>query len=186
MPLTGVILIFNSVYYLVRVPFDQQIKVYSIIGVFTVILPIFFTLFLLFFKKIKSMTLIDGKDRLLPYIMAAIAYTMNYHLLTKLKFPEIITQYLLGTTLALVIALIINIRWKISIHMIGIGGIVALILILATKFQLDYKYIIGAIMLSGIIGTARLKLDSHLPLQIYSGFIMGFLSIFIVYIPILL
>jgi len=38
------------------------------------------------------------------------------------------------------------------------------------------------ILVSGLIGFARLKLQAHTPAQIYAGFILGFFTIFVLFL----
>ena len=74
----------------------------------------------------------------------------------------------------IIIVVIINLWWKISTHMIGIGGVFGLITALAINLSLNLFFqIIVIALVAGIIGYARLKLNSHKPLEIYAGFLAG-------------
>ena len=84
---------------------------------------------------------------------------------------------MLGATLLSIMSLVVNFYRKISLHMIGIGGFTGLFLGLALNFGINLTIeVTAAIMLAGVIGFARLKSDSHDPAEIYSGFIMGALT----------
>ena len=73
--------------------------------------------------------------------------------------------------------------WKISAHLVGWGGLVGLILILSLRFNTDLMlFLILAILSSGFIGFARLKLEAHNPLQVYSGFLLGFVIMIVVFL----
>ena len=67
--------------------------------------------------------------------------------------------------------------------MVGWGGIVGLVLSLSLRFSTDLMlFLILAILVSGCIGFARLRLNAHNPLQVYAGFLVGFLTVLTVYI----
>ncbi len=82
---------------------------------------------------------------------------------------------MLAVFISVILASLINIRWKISLHMIGIGGLLGLLSALAYLYGLHINWILmTTILLAGIIGTARLYLNEHNPSQVYSGFMMGY------------
>jgi membrane-associated phospholipid phosphatase len=68
----------------------------------------------------------------------------------------------------------VNFRWKISIHMVGIGGITGMLLGLSSLFLLDLRVpIIISILIAGILGSARLRMGAHQPSQVYVGYLVG-------------
>jgi hypothetical protein len=67
--------------------------------------------------------------------------------------------------------------------MIGWGGLTGLILILSLKFNSNLMFfLITSILMSGLIGFARLKLEEHSPAQIYTGYLMGIVVMMAVFI----
>ena len=82
---------------------------------------------------------------------------------------------LLGAAASVVLAILINLKWKVSIHMIGIGGIVGMFFGMSTFLLIDLRMpILIALVVAGIIGTARLSMGAHRPSQLYLGFLVGF------------
>jgi phosphatidylserine synthase len=58
--------------------------------------------------------------------------------------------------------------------MVGLGGLTGTFTVLFYKFQLNISYLIAIlIVISGLTGYARLKLNSHTHAQIYAGFGLG-------------
>lgn len=81
---------------------------------------------------------------------------------------------MVGAISAIGISLIITTRWKISIHMLGIGGVIGAIIGISQRFQFDHSLLLmGLILFAGLIGFARLKTNSHNYRQVYAGFILG-------------
>ena len=86
---------------------------------------------------------------------------------------------MLATLMAIYVALIITFFWKISMHMIGIGGLAGAMMALSFRFGLDLWLLFSVIILaSGLLGVARLQLKAHSPSQVYVGFVLGFLIVF--------
>jgi len=62
------------------------------------------------------------------------------------------------------------------------GGVVGLLLIIASTIPESSIYLISlvAIFLSGLVLSARLKLQAHTTLQVYTGFTLGLVVSFII------
>lgn len=67
--------------------------------------------------------------------------------------------------------------------MIGVGGMLGFVLA-STQMVTGYSllnYAIGAVLLAGLVGSSRLYLNTHTPLQVWFGFILGFVICFLSY-----
>ncbi len=119
----------------------------------------------------------NQNNRNIPLALTFIFYLLTYILFLKVPVYRFMHNYMLGALVAVLIALIINYRWKISIHMIGLGGITAFLFLIAVTRQINVlPWLLVSILASGIAGTARLYLDSHSPAQVYTGYFVGFLT----------
>ena len=88
---------------------------------------------------------------------------------------------MIGALIILFIAHAITLRWKISIHMLGIGGLTGALIGLSQRFQYDHFIMISVVvLLAGFVGYARLKTNSHNFQQVYAGFIIGLIVEWIV------
>lgn len=57
----------------------------------------------------------------------------------------------------------------------GIGGLLGGLSGIAIRLNLDFTaMIIYGLIVSGLLGFARLKLNAHKPFQVYTGFLLGF------------
>ena len=69
------------------------------------------------------------------------------------------------------------VRKKLSAHLTGIGGLVGTLVMLSIKLHTDFLALICVlIVLSGIIGMSRIKLEAHNENEVYLGFLLGFFS----------
>ncbi len=71
---------------------------------------------------------------------------------------------------------------RISLHAIGWGGLTALVSYLSYLHPGLSGLLAATVLLSGLAATARLKLNQHSPWQIYVGFALGFIVIWITFI----
>ncbi len=73
-----------------------------------------------------------------------------------------------------------NFWWKISAHAAGIAGIVAMLIQMTkegpTVGAMTW-WIVGAIVVAGFLGSARIWLGRHTLMQVLAGSAVGFLSV---------
>jgi hypothetical protein len=175
MPLLSVYCLFSSSsYFLFRVHEKAIYVVYAIVFLFTFLLPAVTSLLLFRLGVMDNLESPARENRKIPYLLTAVYYTGAYYLLSKINLPAIIYLSVLGACFIIILTSIINIFWKISAHMIGIGGLVGALLGLSFRYMLDAgPYLVLAILAAGLLGFSRLKLNAHTPAQVYTGFSLG-------------
>lgn len=151
---------------------------YIILGVtflFTFLLPTINALILLKMGRIQSLEMNSNEERIIPYSSTALYFFALFYLFYNAEFPAIFKVVILGAAISILLTFIINFKWKISAHTIGIGGIAGAALGIIYRLQLDFQFAFMAILLfSGIVAYSRLKLKAHTPAQVYTGFVLGF------------
>jgi membrane-associated phospholipid phosphatase len=182
-PLYSLFLIFRlntlSIYI---IPDQAKWLIVGMVTIATIAFP--FLLILLFIRRgiIKSLQMEEREERLYPYLMMTVVYYVMYLLFNSVKIPHMVTNLMLGIALILLTVLIINLWWKISIHTAAIGGMMGAFLAIAARYYLDLQWLIAfLILVAGLVGYARLKLDTHRPSQIYMGFLVGATGMILIY-----
>ncbi|MBK9285331.1 MAG: hypothetical protein IPM51_13600 [Sphingobacteriaceae bacterium] len=155
-------------------PFGLKWRISLIVFIFSFLFPILNIFILYKLKRIPSFTLSEQSERTFPYIMTAAFYFGLFYLLFDLNIWPTVKLFVLGGGLAILLVALINLKYKISAHMVGIGGLLGALIALSylLKFDMTFYYI-GIIFLSGILASARLFLKEHNPPQLYSGFLLG-------------
>ena len=174
-PTYTLLIIFNiNVYFSMIIPQLAKLQILGMVFLITFIFPLFMMILFQRIGIIKSLYMKTKEERTLPYLMTIIFYYLASYLLKQLQISPIFYYFILGATFLIIITLIINFFWKISIHMIGIGGMLGTLMGLSFLWMIDIPFLIILLVLcSGITGYARLKLNAHNPAQIYSGFLLG-------------
>jgi len=131
---------------------------------------------------IDSIFLKNQRDRIIPYMAAGIFFFWMYLVFrNQQEIPQILTAFTFGVFLASSAALIANIYFKISMHAIGCGGMLGiLIVVLNTNPSPPFTLpLMIATLITGVTCTSRLVVSDHTPKDIYLGLILGFLCQFI-------
>ena len=137
------------------------------------------------FMMVKSgaavdMELSDRHERVVPYLIFITSIMVCAFYMYKMMLPFWFISLLLGACIALILALLINFFWKISAHAIGIGGLLGGIMGVARIHLINpYWAFIIVIIIAGLVGTSRIFLKRHTPMQVYAGFCLGFICTFV-------
>lgn len=141
------------------------------------------------FGDVKDMALTRRSDRLVPYIITGACLLGCGLYLTKTGLPNWIGYFYIGAAIATGVCLIVNFKWKISAHGAGIGGLVAL-LMMVNRYGLPsynlWGWVVAAIAIAGLLGAARVWLWRHTPMQTICGMTIGFLGVLLMesfYLP---
>lgn len=122
------------------------------------------------------------KERTLPFVVSAAGYVATLIFFVHIHAPAWLTMFMAGGILALLISLAVTFRWKISIHLTAMGGVVAFILRLVQSDLALFGgegWLAAAVIATGLVGTSRLILYRHTPWQVAAGFLDGFLCVYI-------
>ncbi len=153
---------------------EQKFFLYAITFTATFLFPLLSALLLLRLKIISSLEMKTRQERKIPYLVSSIFYFSESYFLMNADVPVLIKALMFGATLLVVSVLLINLFWKISAHMVGIGGLCGMMLAISYRLQIDLNFILIALFLiAGIIAFSRLKLSAHNPAQVYAGFLLG-------------
>ncbi|NNF01762.1 MAG: hypothetical protein HKN22_03685 [Bacteroidia bacterium] len=176
MPTYAILLLINMNSYLAySMPPELQRIVLGIIFFTTFALPFLMAMFYIQKGMVSNIYMVNAKERTLPYLTAAIFYFGGYYLLTQLPIPRLFSWVILAAAVSIIVASLINVKWKISIHMLGVGALGGLIFSLPQLMLIEvFRPFVLVILLAGIIGTARLVSGRHTIGQISAGYILGF------------
>lgn len=161
-------------------PFRTKLVATVIVFVLTGLLPMMIISGMSRLNLIKDISLNDRSDRGLPYAASLTLYVATIFYLYLVNAPWWIVAFMCGGSLALLIVLIINRWWKISAHATALGGMIALALSIICRFSGDESRIwilVAVLMVSGMVGTARLILRRHTPAQVYAGYANGLICV---------
>lgn len=162
--------------YLNMLPLVYRLTVLGVVYAFTILMP---TLAIFLFRKINGWGIKafrDRRKRFVPYILTIFCYVACLGMMLKMSMPGYLTGIIIASLMAIVICILVNLKWKISEHMTAMGGIVGGLI--AFSFMLNYNPIFWLclfILFAGMLGSARVLLRHHTLHEVLIGFLVGFL-----------
>ena len=168
------ILLNVNTFFAIMIPIKVKLLLMLLVFIPSILLPLLIVYLLTRLKVVKSFYLESREERIYPLLTVAVLYYLTYYLLKSFPISFIFSYYMLGSTFLTILAMIISFYRKISLHMIGMGGMLGLLMGLSMNLGLDLTwYVVAAVILAGLLGFARVQSNSHKPSEIYSGFLVG-------------
>ena len=171
--------------YLNIMPLAYKLIVLGVVYCFTILMP---TLTIFLFRKIngfEAKDLTDRKKRYVPYLLTIISYVFCMLMMRKLNIPWYMSGIILTALLMMLISIILNLKWKLSEHMLGMGGIVGGVVSFSALFGYNPVWWLSLfILIAGVLGTARIILQHHTLSEVLTGCVVGFICALLVLHPI--
>jgi hypothetical protein len=146
-----------------------------LIFLMTFLLPSLNFLFFRFTGTIRDLAMTERRDRILPFIFISILYgVVTYMFYWKFPVPNLLKLMAIITCMVIACA-VVTPFYKLSVHSLAVWGIIGILTPLnqATEGMLLYPLAIG-ILIAGIVMSARLLLNAHVPREVLVGGVMGF------------
>ncbi|WP_297059519.1 phosphatase PAP2 family protein [uncultured Duncaniella sp.] len=131
---------------------------------------------------VKDFGLNARNERTIPYILVALCYAGCGYFLWRAGAPQWLTFFFAGGAAAVIVNIIVNLRWKISAHSAAMGGLVAMMFRLAASHQAvcDLNVWLSlTVLAAGLVMTARVYLQCHTLMQVFAGALNGFLCVWL-------
>ena len=179
MPTLGLLIILAAGLDFTIFTYDQKKGVFLIVFLSTFVIPLSFMPFFLLRKSGSSIYMDSTRERQMPFLFTSAIYFAAFYFLKKIGIPVLILNYILASAIAVLFTTIITYFWKVSVHMVGVGGITGLILFMFFYFNTDVLlFSTVAFLLAGIIGSSRLAMNAHSLSQIFAGYALGVITVF--------
>lgn len=158
----------------IMTPIDAKARVSIVVFLFSFVFPVLNIYIMYKLRRLPSLTLSNQGDRTFPYLMTAIFYFGLFYLLKDANIWNSIKLFVIGAGVGILLTAIINLKYKISAHMVGIGGLLGVLISVSylIKFDMTLFYIM-VILIAGLVAMSRIVLGEHKPSQVYTGFLLG-------------
>lgn len=143
--------------------------------------PIVTVLLLKALGFVDSIMLKTRKDRIIPFVACIIWYFWIWHVWRNIPepgYPRVMVLFAMAVFLTASAGFMANIYMKVSMHSLAVGTLLGFIMYMATSQGMAYGlYLSTAILIAGVVCTARLLVSDHTQKEIYVGLLIGAASI---------
>ena len=169
--------------YLRIMPIQYKLIVLGVVYCFTILMP---TLTIFLFRKINGFSpedLGERKRRFMPFLLTITSYVFCLVMMHRLNIPWYMTGIILAALIMMVICIVVNLKWKLSEHMAGVGAIVGGLVSFSAFGYNPVWWLCLFILIAGVLGTARIILQHHTLGEVLVGFAVGLICSLLVLHP---
>ncbi len=177
-PLIALLLLFNSDNYLSLTPSSIQIRLYIVVLIINILLPIASYFFIYQFLTLNKEVFKKSKKRIIYGIFIS-SNIFAYALFNKIgaSFSNLIPLTFLSASILGIIVFLISYKIDIDLQLTSLGAITGFITLISIIFHTDLiNYLLTFLFLSGIIGSLLLYSKKINEIQIFAGFATGFFT----------
>ena len=155
----------------------QYIVLFLQIIIITFLLPIAFFYLLRTFGKIETIMLSDIAQRKIPLLLHIMLLAILIEKsITIDRFPTLYFYFLGGLISTLMAFLLLYVKIKASIHMIGMSALTVFIVGLSVKNQINTVNLVTFfVIMNGLVATSRLIMKAHTHKELLIGILCGVL-----------
>lgn len=174
LPTLGFLLLFISGFYNSMLTTEAKRFILLVIFFSTATLPML-SIAVLAFNPNFNFLMPNSRDRIVPLLFTSVFYYIGFILLGRIHFLPVFKLFMIASVLLIIALLLVSFKWKISIHMAAIGAVTATFFALSFRGGVNPTLAINIlVIISGLIGTARLLLNKNSIKQLGAGYILGF------------
>lgn len=171
--------------YLRIMSLQYKLIVTGIVFCFTVFMPLLTIYLYSRMHKLSFQELGERNRRYMPYIFSLISYIFCLFMMHRLNIPWYMTGVIMASSLIQVIFLIMNLKWKPSEHMGGIGAVIGGLVSFSSLFGYNpVAWLCVLILIAGFLGSSRMILGYHKLSEVLVAFAIGLVCSILVLHPV--
>ena len=138
-----------------------------------------FAVFLMWRLKLsESIFLRTQKERIIPYVITMFFYWWMYYLSRNFTDQPIALKFFyFGIFIATAIGLIANNFIKVSLHTMGVGGLLTSVIIVGMHYSMNNAvWVLLAIIITAVVTSSRMLVSDHTKQELIAGLSIGVLT----------
>lgn len=131
------------------------------------------------FGTISSIMMVERHDRIIPFVFITLFYLMMtglFYWKFQIGFEDNVFRFLVIIDLLVIASTIITFFYKISVHSMGICGLLGMLIPL-NRISEDHSLFyptLGLLIVAGVVMSSRLQLNVHTTREVLMGGVIGF------------
>ena len=157
--------------------YPSNVKFYLlwVVVLYAVIIPVLALGELRSLGRISDYRVDDRRERMLPLLVGALCYILCAITIAKIPSAMFLRKFMVAAACCEILCLVVSLRWKISLHLTGMGAVVALLVVMNVVGVGNMMVpLMAAVLCAGALASARLYLGCHNGWQVLAGFCGGF------------
>lgn len=157
--------------------YSTQVKFYLmwVVALYAIVIPFLVLGVLHSLGRISSFKVDNRRERWLPLAVGIVCYILCAITFAKIPSAIFLRKFMVAAACCEAMCLVVSLWWKISLHLTGMGAVVALLVVMNIIGVGNMLIpLMVAILAAGALASARLYLGCHNGAQVLAGFCGGF------------
>ena len=155
-------------------PWQIKLLILGIVYFFTKALPGICVFFYRRYHGWEPIHLRIQHRRVTPYLIHILCYLICLYILKYIHIPHFVCGIIVAALLIQCCCILLNIKWKVSVHSAGAGGLIGALVAFSELFGFyALWWLCGTILLAGCVMTSRMLLRQHSLWQVLGGCLVG-------------
>lgn len=174
MPIYAVVVVLTATVFRFY-PAELKWYIVWVVALYAIIIPALSIGLLHSFGRIADWRLDERSERIWPLLIGMACYVLCALTMTKIPSAVFLRKFMLAAACCELCGLLVTSFWKISLHMMAVGAVVAAFVVMSIAGVGDLLWPLAvSILAAGILASARLCLGRHNGWQVLAGFVAGF------------
>ncbi|MCD8283062.1 MAG: phosphatase PAP2 family protein [Prevotella sp.] len=174
LPMAGMIILFLFSY-LSLLTWEYKLTVVALVWLFTVLIPTLLIRLYGNYHGWKMFQLGKKERRAVPYIISMLSYFACYYIMNYFHIPHFISSLLVIALAVQLVCAFVNVWLKVSTHSAAIGAVTGTLVSFSLIFGFYLLWwLCLALIISGLVCSARMVLRLHTLSQVLTGYLLGF------------
>lgn len=157
--------------------YSPQVKFYLmwVVALYAIIIPFLLLGVLRSLGRITDFRVDDRRERWLPLLVGTVCYVLCAVTFAKIPSAVFLRKFMEAAACCEAMCLVVSLWWKISLHLTGMGAVVALLVVINIIGVGNMLVpLLISILAAGALASSRLYLGCHNGAQVAAGFFGGF------------
>lgn len=153
------------------------------IAIMTLFIPIVFFFMLRTLGQVRDIFIENVSERKWPLLFyCVIQLIILQYIVNRFDFMELY-HFFKGILISTILSAgFVYFRMKISLHLVGLAGILGFLIVLSHFYRLNMIFLIALlVIISGLTATSRLYLKAHTPVELLLGLLIGLIPQILVF-----
>ncbi len=156
-------------------PWSVKFYFLWVVVLYTMLIPVLALVVLRKAGMLSDYRIDIRRERIIPLLVGTVCYILCAITIARIPSALVFRKFMIAAAVCELVSLVVSTRWKISLHMTGMGAFIALLSLLNIVDMANLLWpLVVAVLAAGMLASARLYLGCHTPVQIMAGFCSGF------------
>jgi membrane-associated phospholipid phosphatase len=142
----------------------------------TALVPLVALLTMIRSGVVSDLDVSQRKQRFRPMLAILSCYILTVAYICWVNAPWWLIMYFVSGCITTIVVGLITLKWKVSGHAAGLGNMIGMLSALCVQGLTNVQivpWIMVAIIIAGLVGSARVILHKHTPLQVFVGVVLS-------------